>query len=94
MQSVWVYCEHPTRDLIFLRKSSHSRDILQIFIYLFIYLYILPQRKNITEKKEKKITKISNLQGRKSYDNSSALNIVLSDLTFVTDRVARKPNKS
>ena len=45
-------------------------------------------------KKRKKITKISNLQGWKSYNNSSTLNVALSDLTFVTDRVARKPNKS
>ena len=64
------------------------------FIYLFIYLYILPHRINITERKRKNITKIANLQGRKSYKNSSKLNVILSYLTFLIDRVARKPNRS
>ena len=54
-------------------------------IYLFIYTFC--HKEQILQKeKEKRITKISNLQGRKSYNNSSTLNVVLSDLTFVKDR--------
>ena len=40
---------------------------IYLFIYLFIYLYILPHKINITVRKRKNITKIANLQGRKSY---------------------------
>ena len=69
-------------------------SFIYIFIYLFIYLYILPHRINITERKRKNITKIANLQGRKSYKNSSKLNVILSYLTFLIDRVARKPNRT
>ena len=40
------------------------------------------------------ITKIANLQGWKNYKNSSKFNVIVSDLTFLIDRVARKSNRS
>ena len=54
---------------------------LYIYIYInniFIYIYIT----------------VHNLQGRKSYKKSSKLNVILSDLTFLIDRVAWTLNKS
>ena len=42
------------------------------------------------------ITKIAQFTGQEKLqkENSSKLNVVLSDLTFLIDRVARKPNRS
>ena len=75
-------------------RTFWTRRFVYLFIYLFIILHLL-YRINITETKRKNIyiTKIANLQGRKSYHSSSKLNVILSDLTFVIDRVARKPNR-
>ena len=74
-------------------KITNGLRVYHAFIYLFILH--LPQRMNITERKRKiYITKIANLQGRESYKNCSKLNVILSDLTFVTYRVARMPNRS
>ena len=75
-------------------RTVWTRRFVYLFIYLFIILNLL-YRINITEKKRKNIyiTKIANLQGRKSYKSSSKLNLILSDLNFVIDRVARKPNR-
>ena len=48
---------------------------------IYIYIYI--------------ITKIAQFTGQeKLQKKSSKLNVILSDLTFVIDRVARKPNRS
>ena len=40
------------------------------------------------------ITKIAQFTGHEKLQKSSKLNVILSDLTFVIDRVARKPNRS
>ena len=69
------------------------------FIFYFIYLH-LPHRINMTERKGKKIyiyyyydCKFTG-QEKLRNKNSSKLNLILSDLTFVIDRVARKRNRS
>ena len=92
------FFESTQKKLSFLACASFIHLFMYVCmyvcIYLFIYLYILPHRINITERRRKNITKIANLQGRKSYNNSSKLNVILSYLTFLIDRVARKPNRS
>ena len=74
--------------------------VLPTLINLFLFIYFTFAKKNKYYKKEMKniyilLLRLHNLQGRKSYKkNNSKLNVVLSDLTFVIDRVVRKPNRS
>ena len=74
-------------------------------VFLVIYIFLkstlhLPLRINITERNGKIyiyiyiITEMQIYRAGKAKKNSSKLNLILSDLTFVIDRVARKPNRS
>ena len=71
---------------------------IYLFIYLFIiYLFYICHIEYILQKEKgnKNITKIANLQARKSSKNSSKLNVIIIKwLNFVIDRVARNPNRS
>ena len=77
------------RNLLKLRGTKTA-----IYLFYLIFILHLPQRIKL-QKEIYIITKIAQFTGQeKVQKKSSKLHVILSELPFVIDRVARKPNRS